>query len=145
MVYQKEAEKLENLVFLDEKDKIINYLIYLGDNDIFIPVLVEFVKNAKAKKNLQQISNLKEYIDLAYTPGLRAHILDDFIREKIRIQHDINEIKAKSRLYVLEQKLFMYKQAEEMIRAPSNTTGATHSIMKIVEFRGDKVLLDEDI
>ena len=145
MIYQREAEKLANLIFLEEKDRIVDYLIYLGDGGIFIPVLVQFVKTAKDKKNSNEIEKLKEYINLAYTPSLRAHVLDDFIRNKTQIQYDINEIKAKNGLYVLEQKLFMYKQAEEMLRVPSNTTGATHAIMKIIEFRGDKIITEEDL
>ena len=140
MIYQRESEKLANLLLMEDKDKIIDYLIYLADKNIFIPVLIDFVQMVKERKNSQEIEKLKEYIDLSYTPGLRAHVLDDFIRDKLRIQYEINEIKSKNDLYVLEQKLFMYKEAEAMLRSPSNTKGSTHAIMKIVEFRGDRVM-----
>lgn len=140
MIYQRESEKLMSMIFSEDKDRIIDYLIYLADKDIFIPVLIEFVKEAKTRKNTNEVEKLKEYIDMAYTPGLRAHVLDDFIRDKIKIQYKINDIKSKQGLYVLEQKLYMYKEAEAMIRSPSSTKGSTHAIMKIVEFRGDRII-----
>ena len=141
MIYQRENEKLLDLIVSEDKDAIIDYLIYLADKDIFVPVLIQFVKSAKERHKTEDIEHLKQYIDMAYTPGLRAHVLDDFIRDKTRMQYEINDIKSKNGVYVLEQKLFMYKEAEAMLRAPSNTRGATHAIMKIVEFRGDKIRL----
>jgi RNAse (barnase) inhibitor barstar len=133
-----EAKRLLEEIQAGDKDVITNTLIDLGMKDIFIPVTIEFVNLAK-KMNLHSIiDSLKKYLDMAYSPGLRAHILDDFVRNKVKIMTHLNELKSKHKIYALEQKLFMYREAEKMLRSTS-TTGTTHYIMKIIEFRGDKV------
>ena len=117
------------------KDIIVGTLIKLGRDNIFIPVLIELIKLAKtSQENI--MTELAEYLDASYNPGLRAHILDDFIRESVKIQSEINELKTKHLIYVMEQKLFMYRQAEQMLRS-SSTTGTTQVILKVLQFRGD--------
>lgn len=118
------------------KDFIINRLIEIGRENIFIPVMTEVVKLIRESNQHSLLMELAQYIDAAYSPGLRAHILDDFIREAVAIQSIINELKTQHHIYILEQKLFMYKQAEKMLRSTA-TTGTTHVILKILEFRGD--------
>lgn len=136
MNYIEDAYKLLNNIETKTKDEIIDSLIQLGERNIFIPVMIEFVKLAKAEGKYPQIRIMEDYINEAYSPGLRAHILDDFVRERLKIQSEINELKTKHNIYVLEQKLFMYKQAEQMLRSNA-TSGSTYEIMKILEFRGD--------
>ena len=131
-----ESEDLLNDIETKSRDEMIDILIGLGDQNVFIPIMINCLKLAKKKKKYRTISLIEEYINASYSPGLRAHILDDFIRERLKIESNINELKAKHSIYVLEQKLALYKQAESMIRSNS-TLGATHEVMKILEFRGD--------
>ena len=118
------------------RDEVIDILIQLGEDNQFIPVMIEFVKLARKNSEHNYLRAIEECINAAYSPGLRSHILDDFIREKLKIQEELNEIKTRYRIYVLEQKLFMYKKAEQMLRSTA-TTGSTYEIMNILEFRGD--------
>ncbi len=98
--------------------------------------MIEFVKLTRQNAEYDAVHVIEECMNAAYSPGLRAHILDDFIRNKTEIQREINELKSKHNIYVLEQKLFMYKKIEKTLRSTS-TTGSTYEIMKILEFRGD--------
>lgn len=134
MNLKEKAKSLLNLVKAKNKNEIIDHLIELGDGNIFIPVMIEVVKIAKEEGDYAAIQTLEDSMNSAYSPGLRSHILDDFIRAKLDIQTELNELKTKHGIYVLEQKLFMYKKAVEMLRSTA-TTGSTYEIMKILEFR----------
>jgi len=136
MSYEKEARELLNDLVYRSRDEMVDILIKLGESNSFIPVMIEFVSIAKAEGKYQSIKTMEECMNHAYSPGLRAHVLDDFIREKLKLQSELNELKTAHKIYVLEQKVYMYEQAEEMLRG-SATNGATHEIMKILEFRGD--------
>lgn len=117
-------------------DEIINYLIMLGKANIFIPVVILFIRNAKNKKNLYIIGMLTNYINAAYNPGLRAQIIDDFTRERLAIENKINELKAKLGIYSMEQQLKLYENAEKMLHGDF-TTATTHHLMKVFDFRVD--------
>jgi hypothetical protein len=133
--YKEIAMHLLNEIKTRDKDKIIATLIKLGRENIFIPVLIDLIKLANTNQE-NIMHDLSGYLDAAYSPGLRAHILDDFIRESIRLQGELNELKTKHLIYVMEQKLFMYRQAEKMLRS-SSTTGTTQVLLKVLQFRGD--------
>ena len=121
---------------IKSKDDIVDELIDLGKQNIFIPVMIEFVKIAKNTSEKGLIQLVMEHIDIAYSPGLRAHILDDFIQAEIETKLKLNTLKTKHAIYILEQKLFMYNQVEKFLRSTA-TTATTRAIMKILEFRGD--------
>ena len=116
-------------------DEITDLLIDLGKKNIFIPTIIMFMK--KHKRHYELIRILIDYINAAYTPGLRAQILDDFIRERLKIENKINEIKSSNGIYSMEQKLGLYKQAESMLYNDF-TTATTHSLMKIFNFRTEE-------
>lgn len=123
----------------DTDDNIVDYLIMLGKENIFIPVLVLFIHDTKAKNNLYAIGMLQKYINSAYNPGLRAQILDDFIRARLEIESKLNELKAKLGIYSMEQQLNLYKHAEHAL-ATNATTSATHHILQVCNFRADDVV-----
>jgi len=136
MNYTELAEKLIGSLKSSTKDTIIDELIELGRQNVFIPVMIEYVKLAKQSANRGLIDDMISCIDSAYSPGLRAHILDDFIQAELQIKSKLNELKAKHQIYVLEQKLFMYHEVEQLLRSTA-TTGTTMAIMKILDFRGE--------
>lgn len=137
MNYKNYAEDLISKLETHNQDMIIDKLIELGEQNIFIPTMIEVYRMLKAQNKTQYIKTLEVYINAAYSPGLRAHILDDFIREKLKLQNALNELKAQHHIYTLEQKLYMYQNAEETLRSTS-ILEATQAIMKVIEFRGDK-------
>lgn len=121
-----------------DQDSVTDYLIELGHKNTFIETVICLLGLVKERKLYSITPLLSECINRAYNPGLRAHIIDDFIRHRINLESKINELKNVHKIYPLEQKLFMYYQAEKMLKT-NCTALTTHLILQIAEFRGDAV------
>lgn len=116
-------------------DEVTDFLIELGQKDEFIQTIVSFMNIIKQKKAHSLVISLTECINRAYNPGLKSHIIDDFVRHRLELEKEINELKAIHKIYILEQKLSMYVNAEAALKGP-NTALATYLILQIASFRG---------